>query len=248
MNRFSSYAAPARTGLLVVAMILFASCQSIPDGKTGEPAENLADRMLNAANQNTWNNQVKAVEFRFREKNSYFWDKERGLVEFTDGELKVQFSKDTFQAIAFEDGQPLKGEELKEAVAEANGNFINDAFWLQPAFHIRSPGTKLYAVDDSTLRVTFSSGGVTPGDTYVFHLDEKDRIRLMEMWVSIIPIDGAEAEFADYRTHEPGVTVAESRTVLGLLTILIDQVKMHSNLDSADERFAPLFEAHPDLK
>lgn len=235
-------------GSAIALALLVASCQSIPEGQTGDPANALAKKMLEAANLKTWTEQVTAVEFRFREKNSYFWDKKRGLVEFDNGELKVQYSKNTFQGVAFEEGDPLTGEELAEAIAEANSNFINDAFWLQPAYHISSPGTELYAVDDSTLRVTFSSGGVTPGDTYVFHLDDKNRIQLMEMWVSIIPIEGADADFADYKTHEPGVDIAETRTALGVLTILIDQVKMHTDLEAADERFGPLFEAHPDLK
>ena len=227
---------------------LLVDCQSIPEGKTGAPAEALAQKMLSAANLDTWNEEVRAVEFRFRESNSYFWDKQRGLVEFRSDDLRVLFSKNTFQGIAFEDGERLQGDELKEAILKANSNFVNDAFWLQPAFHIRSPGTKLYAVNDSTLRVTFSSGGVTPGDTYVFHLDENGKIQLMEMWVSIIPIEGADASFHDYSVHEPGVAVARSREVLGFLTIVIDQVKMHTDAKASNERFAPLFEAYPDLR
>ncbi|MBR31036.1 MAG: hypothetical protein CMN77_06955 [Spirochaetaceae bacterium] len=244
IDRISIIAKASAIGLA----LLVASCQSIPDGETGSPADALASKMLAAANLETWNTRVQGVEFRFREKNTYFWDKKRGLVEFQNEDLKVQFSKNTFQGVAWEDGEALSGDELAEAVVKANSNFINDSFWLQPAYHIQSPGTKLYAVDDSTLRVTFSSGGVTPGDTYVFHLNDKNQIELMEMWVSIIPIEGADADFNNYQTYEPGINVAESRTVLGILTILIDQVKMHSDLKSADERFGPLFEAHPNLK
>ncbi|MEQ8352335.1 MAG: hypothetical protein RH862_12670 [Leptospiraceae bacterium] len=246
-SHFDGVSIIAKAGAIALALVV-ASCQSIPEGEKGDPADALAQKMLSAANLKTWNEKVEAVEFRFREKNSYFWDKKRGLVEFNNGELKVQFSKNTFQGVAWKDGEALQSEELAEAIAEANSNFVNDSFWLQPAYHIQSPGTELYAVDGSTLRVTFSSGGVTPGDTYVFHLNEKNQIQLMEMWVSIIPIEGADAEFDSYKTHEPGVTVAETRSVLGILTIVIDQVQMHSNLDSADERFQPLFEAHPNLK
>lgn len=246
-SRFDGITLVAKASAIGLALLV-ASCQSIPEGETGSPADALAEKMLAAANLDVWQNQVQAAEFRFREKNTYFWDKKRGLVEFQNEDLKVQFSKNTFQGVAWEDGEALQGEELAEAVVEANSNFVNDSFWLQPAYHIQSPGTKLYAVDDSTLRVTFSSGGVTPGDTYVFHLNEKNQIELMEMWVSIVPIEGADADFNNYQTVEPGINVAETRKVLGILSILIDQVKMHTDLKSSDERFGPLFEAHPNLR
>ncbi|MCB1303928.1 MAG: hypothetical protein KDK37_06610 [Leptospiraceae bacterium] len=227
----------------LVTLVL--SCQSIPDGKTGESAESLADQMLAAASLEKWNN-LQCVTFRFKGANRYVWDKKRGFVEYVHEDRRVLFSKNTFQAVAFDKGESITGEELKEALGKANASFINDSFWLQPAYHIRSPGTKLYYIDDHTLRVTFSSGGVTPGDTYVFHLDDKYRISTMEMWVSILPIPGVDADFSDYVDHPPGIEIAAQRSIL-VMGIPIDEVAFANAGGDCSDRFSPLIAAFPDL-
>ena len=68
IDRISIIAKASAIGLA----LLVASCQSIPDGETGSPADALASKMLAAANLETWNTRVQGVEFRFREKQNRF--------------------------------------------------------------------------------------------------------------------------------------------------------------------------------
>ncbi len=42
------------------------------------------------------------------------------------------------------------------------------------------------------LLVTYTSGGTTPGDSYLWHLDASGKPESYQMWVSILPIGGLE--------------------------------------------------------
>ena len=54
------------------------------------------------------------------------------------------------------------------------------------------------------LLVTYISGGTTPGDSYLWHLDESGNPSSFQMWVSILPIKGLEASWQGWITTESG--------------------------------------------
>lgn len=215
-------------GLIGICFLL--ACASIPEGEEGQKAEELAQKMLEAAKVRLWNEDAAAVTFRFREKHEYFWDKKRDLIEYKDEDILVLFNRRTFAYKAFSGDaytDALTGAEASEAFETAYSNFTNDVFWLQPMYHISSPGTKWYYLEDGSLRVTFTSGGVTPGDTYVFVPGEDYRLKEMKMWVSILPFKGVGADFSDYKPTEAGIPVARNRD-LGILSIPVDQIEIYS--------------------
>ncbi len=218
---------------LVLFMLM--SCSSIPSGKEGEQAEALADRMLEAAGWSQWQ-KTAAVEFTFAGLRSYLWDRQRGLVEYRKDNLIVRFNKNTFRGVAYEDGRSVQdGQRLWSLIEDANSAFINDSFWLQPLFHIRAPGARRYFIEPDSLRVTFFEGGVTPGDTYVFTPDENDRLEKMQMWVQILPVEGAVAEFSEYTVTETGVPISLRRKT-ALKDIVISDVRFYSSFPEPGQK------------
>lgn len=215
------------------------NCASVPSGKPGPQAEELTDKMLEAAGYQNWQ-KTSAVSFTFRNGDKIFWDKNRGLIRVQWDENKVLLRKSDFKAIATSEGKPVASDEKGEFIEDAWSKFTNHTFWLSPMFHVRSPGSvREYA--DGNLILKFKSGGVTPGDTYLFVPDDQNRIKEMRMWVSIIPVKGATAEFKNYVTTETGVPVALDHE-LSMLNVTLRDLVMYSSYPTAGQEdiFSPL--------
>jgi hypothetical protein len=60
--------------------------------------------------------------------------------------------------------------------------------------------------------VTYTSGGVTPGDSYLWILDENDRPIAWKFWVQKIPIGGLESSWGDWQQYK-GVWLGASHEV-----------------------------------
>jgi hypothetical protein len=74
-------------------------------------------------------------------------------------------------------------------------------------------------VDDGNekhLLVTYTSGGSTPGDSYLWKLDENKRPTAFKMWVSIIPVGGLEAKWKDWVETQSGMVLSTKKTVFGI--------------------------------
>jgi len=207
------------------------NCSSLPVGQPGEAAENLAQKMLKAADYEKWQS-VAAVGLTFRGDDQVFWDKKRKLVEVRFKKNLVQFSEVTGKSVCYEDERRLT-DECAELTAAAVKRFYNHTFWINPAFHIMSPGAARELVADTSaegaekekLLVRFASGGSTPGDTYLFTLDDEGKIANMRMWVSILMIKGIKAAFSDYRNIE-GVRIAHHHKVGGLASVDLSDVRL----------------------
>ncbi|GIX40656.1 MAG: hypothetical protein KatS3mg129_0389 [Leptospiraceae bacterium] len=226
--------------IILSIFLTFISCKSIPNGETGEKAEYLAKKMLEYANIDAWK-KTEAVEFTFAGIRHHLWDKKRNYVLYQKDNTKVYFKKDTLEGKVFIDNKEILESELKnKKIKEAYSAFINDFFWLQPAFHIYSPGTKRFFIEDNKLRVTFYEGGVTPGDTYVFYIDNKGKIEIMQMWVKIIPIKGIKAEFKDYIETETGVRIAKVRETF-LKNIILSNIKFYKSFPVDKDPFMEIF-------
>lgn len=111
-------------------------------------------------------------------------------------------------------GYVLTGDsetDLKEVCAKAWRYWCNDSFWLNPVSKIFDAGTERRLVDwhgDDALLVTYTSGGATPGDSYLWLLDENNRPKSWKMWVSIIPIGGLKFSWDEWAILETGAQIS----------------------------------------
>ncbi|MBI3394814.1 MAG: hypothetical protein HY042_03160 [Spirochaetia bacterium] len=232
------------TRLLLVLSTTFVSilsCSSVPDGVEGEAAERRLDELRAAHNIAAWEESTAAVSFTFRGKHRIFWDKRRRLVEVTWGDGDdarfAQFTQDFSRSIVRVAGKEVtSGPVFEESLKKANALFVNDTYWLAPLSHARSPGARRFLLPDGSLRVTFTSGGVTPGDSYVFHVGPDGLVSSMNMWVSVFKWNpGMKASFIKYITTETGVKVSVDNVVFGFSHVGIGDLKMFAQYPVAGE-------------
>ena len=76
------------------------------------------------------------------------------------------------------------------------------------------------------IMVSYRSGGVTPGDSYLWIMDENARPTHWQMWVKIIPVGGLKTSWEDYQTLYNGAKVASSHQFsLGNIKLEITDIK-----------------------
>ena len=80
------------------------------------------------------------------------------------------------------------------------------------------------------LKVQYNTGGVTPGDSYVWFLDENGQPEAWKMWVSIIPLGGIENSWEGWQTLSTGAKISTTHTFLGKKREFLTGVKAGMNL------------------
>ena len=223
--------------LIISLLVLFAFTgyfimnEAKPEGVKGPGAEALADKMLSAINYAGWDT-LTAVKWIFRDQHYYVWDKKRNWVEVRWDDYRVLFSPSSLKGIAYKNDLPVEGEEQDQLIHKAWGYFANDSFWLAAPFKVRDPGTErsLVKIDDKeALLVQYNSGGVTPGDAYLWLLDETGLPLSWKMWVKIIPVGGMEFSWEAWSTYTNQVKLASKHR--GLLSLEITGIATSNRIE-----------------
>tara|TARA_R110002051_G_scaffold56046_9_gene104035 strand:- start:30860 stop:31561 length:702 start_codon:yes stop_codon:yes gene_type:complete len=223
--------------VLAVLVLLIIICFSvlyylynkpIPTGLAGPEADALAYRMLDALDYKKFNN-TKIIEWSFRDDHTYKWDKEKFTVHVSWDNNKVLLDLITPKSsIATVNGSPASYEKTQDLIADAQRYFNNDSFWLIAPYKIFDRGTERYLVDmedgSEALLVTYTQGGDTPGDSYLWILEPSGMPKSFQLWTKIIPIDGLEASWDNWTKTESGAYLPTSHK-FGPMTISMGEVK-----------------------
>jgi len=207
---------------IVAGMILH---KKLPEGTAGPEAEALADKMMQAVNCAAWDS-VGAVSWNFGGRQDHLWDKKRHLAQVEWGEdMKGVIDINQRTGKAFKGDIELVGDEAAKAVDQAWKHWANDSFWLNAPCKIKDGGTSRFLVETEAgkqgLLVSYSSGGVTPGDSYLWEMDESGLPTFYSMWVSIIPIGGIGFSWQSWEEHE-GAKLATVHE--GPFTLMINDI------------------------
>lgn len=218
-------------GLLIVAGLVFgiALNEPLPKGTAGPEADELAQKMLNALNHEAYQN-TRYLEWSYQAgKNQYTWDKAMGrcTVKWDDHTVDLNLVKPEKSRVRI-NGELLRDGDKNELIEKALAFFNNDSFWLVAPYKVFDEGTTRSLVDleDGTqgLLVTYTTGGTTPGDSYLWQLNPDGFPNSFKMWVKIIPVGGLQASWDDWMVTASGAFLPKSHK-LGPITLSMGAVK-----------------------
>ena len=219
-------------GVLVFGVLYYFYNEPLPTGESGPEADALAYRMLDALHYSSYQN-TEILEWSYRGGSHTFkWDKSKEVVTVGWDDYIVNLDLITpDSSIAFENGERLPYKETQGLIADAQSYFNNDSFWLVAPFKVFDRGTKRYLVDladgSEGLLVTYTQGGDTPGDSYLWILEPSGIPKSFKLWVKIIPINGLEATWDGWKKTESGVLLPSSHK-LGPITLSLGEVKAYT--------------------
>lgn len=206
--------------------------EPLPEGQTGPQADALAEKMLTAINHDVYK-QTRFLEWSFAGgAHHYKWDKENGKVEVKWDDYTVDLNlNDTSRSMVSKTNTELTAKESKDLTHTAWDYFNNDSFWLVAPFKVFDRGTErsIVKLEDGSnvLLVNYTSGGTTPGDSYLWKLNANGFPESYQMWVKIIPIGGIKATWDDWKVMENGLFLPTSHK-LGPVTIDMGEVRAYN--------------------
>lgn len=230
-------------GLGIAAIVLD---EPRPQGESGPEADALARRVMAAANVEAWGG-VRAIKWTFGGRRDHLWDRSRGLVRVRQEDTEALLDLSSERAHVVRAGQALTGASAEEAQKKAYEAWVNDSFWLNPIPKFFDEGVTRSVVDldgAKALMISFSEGGVTPGDAYVFRIGEDGLPTAWRMWVGIIPTGGLVATWEDWITLPGGAKVSTRHEGLAKLELTdVQTASTAAGLAGGADPFAPLLEA-----
>lgn len=184
---------------LVVSVKLLS--EPLPTGLTGAQADALAMKIEQTLGKSAYDN-LSQLKFSFR-NHHYNWLKKENKVTVTWDDYTVHLNLNN-TSVSEVQPNSLSDEAKSKLITQATSFFYNDSYWLVAPFKFFDPGVerRLVKLDDGNdaLLITHTSGGVTPGDSYLWIVDQNGRPTSFKLWVSIIPIKGINASWGGWKT------------------------------------------------
>ncbi len=205
---------------LFFGFLFFKYDEDLPEGVQGDEADALAYNMLDALDYDAFKN-TDYIEWTFKKRRHYEWDKVKNTCEVYWKEFKVNLDlNDHSKSKAYIHSFKVESDISEDLIAKALNYFNNDSFWVVAPYTIFDDGTERRLVKlkngDEALLVTYTSGGSTPGDSYLWLLDSTGKPTSFKMWTSILPIDGLEASWSDWITTKSGAQLPTFHKLLVL--------------------------------
>ncbi len=206
--------------------------EPIPETVNNNEADRLAYAMLFALNHKAYNN-TRFLEWSFRDgSHQFLWDKSFNIVKVSWGNHTVNLNIDyPSRSIVYTDAIAITGKPKEKLIQKAVKLFHNDSFWLVAPFKVFDKGTTrgVVALEDGSkgLLVTYTEGGTTPGDSYLWILHPDGFPKSYKMWTQLLPIGGIEATWDNWRIMESGTFLPQSHK-LGPFTLNMGKVRAYN--------------------
>ena len=195
-----------------------------PKGIPGPEAESVANQMLNAVDASAWK-ETGAVRFTFH-NHHHLWDRRRNYDQVEWGNRKVLLRIREQKGRAWENGVEVNPERVAGLVRDAYAQWVNDSFWLNPVVKILDRGATRSIVHDKNgtgLLIEYASGGLTPGDAYMWIPDANGLPTAWRIWAQRLPISGLYASWEGWINLSTGAKVSTLHRI-GPFTLEIKDV------------------------
>ena len=205
--------------VFLIAILYFSLHKKRPEGKSGTEADRFAMQIQEAVKHEKYVN-TDYIQWTFRNKNDYLWSKKSAKVEVKWENYTANLDlKDSKNSTIMENGVLIDDSTKSKLLDKALSNFNNDSFWVVAPHKFFDEGVSRELVDlengSKGLLITYASDGTTPGDSYLWKVDENYIPTSYQMWVSIIPIGGLEATWENWTTTASGAYLSQQHSLLG---------------------------------
>lgn len=214
--------------LLFFAFLYFKYNEDLPTGEQGEAADKLAYIMLDTLDYDAYKT-TDHIEFTFKKRHHFKWNKTENTCEVNWKNIKVHLDLTNHDnSEVFVSEVAYKNDNAHDYIQKALDLFNNDTFWLVAPYKVFDDGVERRLVttedDKEALLVTYTSGGSTPGDSYLWHFDDNGKPRSFQLWTNLLPIDGLEASWSDWTTTDTGANLPTFHKLL-FLGLEIEDIK-----------------------
>lgn len=206
-------------GIVVAVLVLIGLVgatiinKPLPEGKQGPEADALAKKMLQATKYDAFE-ATTYLEWTFPGGRKFQWYKNenRVIVRWKENTVDLNLQNVSESKVTSNNTEVTDQEKKSELQQKALAMFNNDSFWLIAPYKLFEPGIerRLVKTEDGeeALLITYTSGGTTPGDSYLWYVDSNGLPIKYEMWVSTIPIGGVPATWENWQETESGALLA----------------------------------------
>jgi hypothetical protein len=222
--------------VLAIGFYLFFN-EKRPTASPSAEADAVANKMMNGLNKNAWDS-TNIATWQYKNGHQYVWNKKEKLVSVSWNDTKVLLNLNAGKwekGKVFVNAKEISDKELDFLRGKAWAYFCNDSFWLIAPFKVFDDGTtrSLVKTEDGKtgLLVSYASGGVTPGDAYLWNLNDAGLPVSYKMWVKILPIGGVLATWKDWTKTATGVMLPTAHK-LGTINIKIDNIATGNSLEA----------------
>ncbi|MFB9054040.1 hypothetical protein ACFFVB_13210 [Formosa undariae] len=206
--------------LLFFGYLYFKHNEDLPEVTPSEAADVVAQKMLDTLDYDAYKN-TNYIEWTFNNRHHYKWKKNEDFCEVYWKDIKVDLNINApNSSTVLVSKDTLNTADSKEYIEKAVEYFNNDSFWIVAPYKVFDAGTTRSLVplenNKKGLLISYTSGGSTPGDSYMWLLDKDNKPTAFKMWVSILPIEGLEASWSNWTTTETGAQLPEFHKLLFL--------------------------------
>lgn len=210
-------------GIILYGVIIH---EKEPHGLVSDEAKNRATKLRENLNYDQWL-KTNWISWDFLGQHQYIWNKQNKQVQVSWNDQKVLLDiTDRNSSLCYKNSTLIENEDRINMIEEAWSYFCNDSFWLIAPYKILDDGTRHSFVEvdgKKGLKVKYSSGGVTPGDSYVWDIDH-EKPGYFRMWTSIIPVGGLEVSWEGWEEKSTGIIVSTLHKS-DIFTMKFDNIK-----------------------
>ncbi|MCB1051524.1 MAG: hypothetical protein H6510_05695 [Acidobacteria bacterium] len=206
MKRWHKILLAMLLGIAVIAPLLYRMLdRPMPQANHGPAARQAIQELEDVIGCQAWQ-QVGAVAWLFKGQRQHLWDRKRHFLRTYIEKKTVFLDLDSRKGWVFEGSRQVDELDAQVDLKNAWAWFINDSFWLNPFCSLSGPEVVHGLTTDEQGRpailVTFESGGVTPGDSYLISLGPDGLPVFWRMWVQIIPLGGVPTTWSGWQQQQ----------------------------------------------
>lgn len=208
---------------------LFLLRSAIPSQfEAGRSADLFARSLQGSVRRNAWAD-TGVIRWSLL-KNQHLWDLRRGLVRtrFNDRNAQhevlfdVDFKRYIVKSKAYSGSKANRWVTVTESDAESIAKeayhyWLRDRFILEPSQSLFDNNVERYLVtsskDDKSLLVHYRKGGEHPGDSFLWHVDDKGLPSGIRFWSDQLYISGLEMKMEKWRILQTGLKISTRRSI-----------------------------------